>query len=139
MVLKLDQAFFERAHGNACEQRRNALKVVLLEAGFLDGRPDDDRRAVSDRIDEIWSVAERNFAFNSPVNLQKYTLIILTQNRWRVVPLHYRYTARMIGTTDRAWRLESGVMAVYQNVLAQHYLTPPIIEFIAKNETKEQR
>ncbi len=134
MVIKVDATFFERARRVQDDKACAALKAVLADSDGFRAMSPTDRAAAASYIDTVWAEASM-LDFNYPVSLQKYVLILLTQSRWRsdvrAGPLYWAYARRMIGSPDQNWRLESGVAAVYRNVVAQHFLTDAVKAFIA--------
>jgi ABC-type phosphate transport system substrate-binding protein len=132
--MKLDPGFFERASALQDATHLAALKSAILQA--MPGDPDAPAAApaaLATYIDTIWRDAGV-FGFNSPVSSQKYVLIHLTHAKWRANPTHLAYVARMIGTPNQNWRIESGVLAAYANVVAARYLSMPLITFMEKQE-----
>lgn len=89
-------------------------------------------RGIGALIDEIWDDAAANFDINYPENLARYTLIILTQSRWTANLRHLAYAQRLIGTLDKPWRIESGIVAMYENVVAAHYLKSGLVAFVTE-------
>ncbi|MEJ6404135.1 hypothetical protein [Yoonia sp. 2307UL14-13] len=131
--MKLDQAYFDRVVALQNDAHLSALiKAVQAVPALADGT-DDQRAAIADTVQQIWHDAEA-LDFEKPVSRQKYVLIYLTQAQWMKKPAHLAYAARMIGTPNQNWRIESGVLAVYANVVAAHYLAAPLIAFIKGEE-----
>ena len=134
MVMMLDRAFFERVEKTKREKLKHDLQNALLKSDFFEGVNDVKRQEFKNYFDKIWSDASSGFEFNYPFNLQKYVLIILTQSKWTKNPLHYQYAKIMIGLPNRPWRIESGIRAVYHNIIRQHYLGDRLVSFIDKRE-----
>ena len=129
--MKLDRGFFGRAAQMRDDAHKDALLAALLAIPGLTAST--DRAAMTATVEKIWQdVAVLDL--RTPLSKQKYTLMYLTQVRWMKNPTHLAYAARMIGTPDQNWRIESGIAAVYANVVAPHYLAEPLIAFIAKEE-----
>jgi hypothetical protein len=133
MVIKFDAALFDRARAQEQIQAVQALKDVLATTDGFRAMPPAKRQDALAYVDTLAAEAAA-FAFNYPVSTQKYVLILLTQSKWRQNPLFWRYAHRMIGMPDQAWRLESGVAAVYRNIVAQHFLADTVKAYIAAAE-----
>lgn len=133
MVVRIDAAFFDRAQAHQQNRALQDLKDVLATTPAVNGMPAADRAAAGAYIDALAADCTA-FDFNRPLSVQKYILIMLTQSRWAPNPLYWHYARRMIGLPDQAWRLESGVAAVYRNVVAQHFLGDAIKDYIASQE-----
>lgn len=131
--MKLDQAFFDRVIQRQQDMHLGALIGAVQDVPALADGPDQARSAIGATIRQIWADAVA-LGLNSPVSRQKYVLIYLTQARWLRTPTHKAYVTRMIGTPNQNWRLESGIVAVYANVVAAHYLADPLIAFIESQE-----
>lgn len=133
--MHLDNGFFERAEMMRDRSHLSALKDAVSAVPSLAGAGKDAQTLMAAAIDQIWSDASA-LGLHCPVSTQKYVLIHMTRARWRNNPAHLAFVARMIGTPNQNWRMESGVLAVYQNVVAAHYLIPALTAFIAKEELK---
>jgi hypothetical protein len=133
MVIKLDAGFFDRARAVDANRHLVALMAVLLATEPFASQPTNHRHAAEMYIDKAWDQAAV-FGFTYPVSTQKYVLILLTQSKWRDNRLHWLYARRMIGLPDQNWPLESGVTALYRNIVAQHYLGDDVKTFITTQE-----
>ena len=134
MVITLDRSFFGRTEQRKLGKLKSDLKQVLLKSDFFEDRDEESILAFEKYYEAVWADASNTFSFNYPVNIQKYVLIILTQSKWTVSPLHYQYAKIMIGSPNRPWRIESGIRSVYQNIVRQHYLNEKLSTFIDKRE-----
>lgn len=136
MTLVLTADFHERAQGGRADRLRQEFKAALISSGYTThhGRPAAE--AASREIDRLWGEGRDGFGLRDPVSIVKYVLVLMTQSRWRLMAGHYVYARRMIGTPARTWTIESGIAAVYQNVVAAHHLGPDMVAFVADREER---
>lgn len=134
MAIKFDAALFDRASAHAKLQAVQGLKDVLAATDGFRGMPPYQRQAALVSVDQLDAEAAA-FDFTYPVSTLKYVLILLTQSKWRKNPLYWRYAQRMISMPDQSWRLESGIAAVYRNIVAQHFLVETVKAHIRAAET----
>lgn len=130
-MLSLDTAFFDRVERIKRKGTREQLVDAVMATPGLCEADAGTQGEITQLINDIWSDAEASFDFNYPENLVRYTLTIMCQARWSKNQVHFNYARQMMGTPDQPWRLESGIVAMYENVVAPHYLAPSLVTFVA--------
>lgn len=137
MTLVLDTAFHDRAQHQRVGRMYDRLAKALLTPEFLATQPASAEGALRGILAQAFDEASQ-LGLLTQLDHAKYALILVTQGKWRHDPRAFAYAHRMIGDPNRGWSLTAGVRAVFQNIVAAHYLDQSLLEFVADQESEAQ-